>query len=213
MPPAVTTSSPTLSSFSISATRRCCWRCGRMSRKYMKTNIARRMRKKPLPTRNLLAWHCGGFLEAVERRRLVCVELAPLDRRPRSGCQVEQKSNVVLGQKYQAEELLLVDQMAYVSTAEPAAGRAGAVLVERARIAREAGVAEIEATFPRERGARPPEACREDAVEHVDPAGDDLEDAGRVADAHEVAGASACGGGGRPRRRVEDEGAPPPPPP
>src|SRR5919201_3587515 len=112
MPPAVITSSPTLSSFSMSAIRRCCWRCGRMSRKYMKMNNARRMRKKLPPTRNLLACHRGGSAEPVERRRLVGGELAPLDRRPRSGCQVEQESNVVLGQKYQAEQLLLVDEMA-----------------------------------------------------------------------------------------------------
>src|SRR5919201_294092 len=113
MPPAVMTSSPTLSSLSISWSRRCCWRCGLMIRKYRTANIARRTRKKPLPTRNLLAWR-GGLLEPVERGRLVRGKLAPLDRRPRSGRQVEQESDVVLGQKYQAEQLLLVHQMTQV---------------------------------------------------------------------------------------------------
>jgi hypothetical protein len=61
-------------------------------------------------------------VKTVERRRCVAGELAPLDRRPRSGRQVEQESNVVLGQKYQAQELLLMDQMTQVGPAEAAAG-------------------------------------------------------------------------------------------
>src|SRR6266511_3476064 len=145
MPPAVRTSSPGLRAPSSSACFRCWARCGRISRKYRKANIARRTRKKPLPTRNLLAWRCGGLLEAVEGRRLVRGELTSLDRRPRPSRQVEQESDVVLRQKYQAEELLLVDQMAQVRTAEAATRRTGAILVQRLPVAREPRVSEVQA--------------------------------------------------------------------
>src|SRR5919106_4138807 len=178
MPPAVMTSSPTLSDEISWAWRFCCCRCGRMSRKYMIANIAMRMRKKPLPTDNLLAGHDGRGPEAVERGRLVRGELAPLDRCARPGGQIEQKPNVVLGQKYQAEELLLVDEVAQVGAAEARARRARALLRERPFVAREAGVLEVETALPRERGARASESRREDAVEHVDASLDDLEDAG-----------------------------------
>src|SRR5512132_2192814 len=187
MPPAVRTSSPGLRAPSSSACFRCCARCGRIIRKYRKANIARMTRKKPLPTRNLLAWRCGGLLEAVERRRLERGELISLDRRPRPGRQVEQESDVVLGQKYQAEQLLLLDEVAQVCAAEAAARRTGAILVERLRVARKARVLEVEAAIPGEGGARPAEASGQDAVEHVDSAGDDLQDAGRIADPHAVA--------------------------
>src|SRR5215217_1058503 len=175
MPPAVRTSSPGLRAARISACFRCWARCGRISRKYRKANIARRTRKKPLPTRNLLAWRCGGLLEAVERR-------------PRPSRQVEQESDVVLRQKYQAEELLLVDQMAQVRTAEAATRRTGAILVQRLRLAREPRVSQVQAPLPGERRPRPAEASGQHTVEHVNSAGDDLENACRIPDAHEVAG-------------------------
>src|SRR6266545_8165783 len=187
MPPAVRTSSPGLRAPSISACFRCWARCGRISRKYRKANIARRTRKKPLPTRNLLAWRCGGLLEAVEGRRLVCGELTSLDRRPRLSRQVEQESDVVLGQKYQAEELLLVDEMAQVRPAEAAARRTGAIRVQRLRVAGKTRVFQIQASLPGERRAGPAEASGQHAVEHVDSTGDDLQNACRIPDPHEVA--------------------------
>src|ERR671935_87970 len=104
MPPPVITSSPTLSEPSMCWRVRSRCRCGRMSKKYMKANSARRTRKKPLPTRNLLAEDFGGLVEAVERGRLVRGELSPLDRRPGAGRQIEQKADVVLGQKYQTDQ-------------------------------------------------------------------------------------------------------------
>src|SRR5919198_175877 len=161
MPPPVITSSPTLREPSMCWRVRSRCRCGRMSKKYMKANSARRTRKKPLPTRNLLAEDFGGLVEAVERGRLVRGELSPLDRRPGAGRQIEQKADVVFGQKYQAEQLLLVQQMTEVGP--------------------------VEAALPRERGTRAPQARRQHAIEHVDPALDHLEDAGGIADAHEVA--------------------------
>ena len=87
----------------------------------------------------------------------------------------------------QSEQLLLVDEMTQVCAGEAGAGRAGAILVQRSRIAREAGVVEIEPAVPGVRAAGPAEPRRQDAVEEVDPALDHLEDPLRVADAHEVA--------------------------
>src|SRR3954454_8867301 len=187
MPPVVTTSSPGLIALSISACFRCCARCGRIIRKYRKANIARMTRKKPLPTRNLLAWRCGGLLEAVERRRLERGELISLDRRPRPGRQVEQESDVVLGQKYQAEQLLLLDEVAQVRPAEAGAGAAGAAFVEWTGVAREAGIAHVQAALPGERRACAPQPRGQHAVEYVDAALDDLENPHRVPDPHEVA--------------------------
>src|SRR5919106_4766615 len=93
--------------------------------------------------------------------------------------------------------------MAQVRAREAGARRAGAVLVERPRIAGEARVAEVEAAGPGERGARPRRARRQDAVEHVDAALDDSEDALRVADAHEVAGTVGGQERSRPAGRIE----------
>src|SRR5436190_708106 len=105
------------------------------------------------------------------------------------------------------QQLLLVDQMPEIGAREARARGAGAVLVQRTRIACEACVAEVETALPRERRARPGGAGRKDAVEHVDAALDHLEDALRIADAHEVAGLA-----GREERRgpldgLEHQGA------
>src|SRR5436190_16443116 len=101
------------------------------------------------------------------------------------------------------EDLLLVHEVADVRPAEAGAGRARAAVLQRTLVGREAGVAEVEATFARESAAGTRGTGRQDAVEHVDAAGDDLEHALRVADPHEVAGLllrqKACGFG----RRVE----------
>src|ERR671915_267555 len=206
MPPVVMTSSPTLSWLSMSTCLLCCWRWGRISRKYRIANNARRTNKKLPLTGNLLTWRCG-VLEPVERRRGERSELSPLDRSPRSGRQVEQETNVVLGQKYQAQELLLVDQMPQICPAEAPTGGARTLLVERRGVAREAGVAEVEAALPRQRRAGAPEPRRQHAVEHVDAAGDDLENAYRVADSHEVARPLARQERRRPRDRVEHHSA------
>src|SRR5436309_5576141 len=90
-------------------------------------------------------------------------------------------------QEAQPQELVLVDEVAQVRAREALAGRARTAFVQRARIAGETGVPEVEASLPRERRARPGGARREHAVEHVDAALDHLEDALGVADAHEVA--------------------------
>src|SRR5437867_2523581 len=87
----------------------------------------------------------------------------------------------------QPEDFLLRDEMADVRAAEPRARRAGAPFLERPLVARETGIAEIEPALPRERAPGARGAGREDAVEHVDAARDDLDHALRVADAHEVA--------------------------
>ena len=87
----------------------------------------------------------------------------------------------------QAEQLVLVHEMPDVGAAEPRARRAVAVRVDRLRVAREPRVAEIEAALRRERAAGAGRPRRQDAVEHVDPRLDDLEDPFRVADPHEVA--------------------------
>ena len=68
--------------------------------------------------------------------------------------------------------------------------------VERPRIRAVSRVAQVEPSLPRERRARSRRAGRQHAVEHVDPARDDLEDPFRVADAHEV-----------PRRALGSSGA------
>src|SRR4051794_29451038 len=86
----------------------------------------------------------------------------------------------------EAENLLLIDEMADVRAAEARARRAAAMLVEWAWIARELRVAEIEPSLPRQRAAGARRARRQNAVEHVDAARDHLDHALRVADAHEV---------------------------
>ena len=72
-------------------------------------------------------------------------------------------------------------------TAEPAAAETLEPFLERPRVACEAGVLEVEATVGGDRGAGAGGARRQDAVEHVDPAGDHAEDPFRIADPHEVA--------------------------
>src|SRR5258708_6209407 len=87
----------------------------------------------------------------------------------------------------QAEELLLVDQVAQVGAREARARGARAALVEWARIAGKAGIPKVEPALPGQSGAGARGASRQHTVEHVDPALDHLEDAFRVADSHEVA--------------------------
>src|SRR5688572_32025003 len=90
-------------------------------------------------------------------------------------------------QQQQPESLTLRDEVADIGTREPLARRAGAFRIERTRVGAERGIAEIEAPLPRERRARTRSPGRQNAVEHVDAAGDDLEDPLGIADTHEVA--------------------------
>src|SRR5581483_11718048 len=104
------------------------------------------------------------------------------------------------------EDLLLVDEMPDVRAGERPARRACAALVEGPGVAREAGVPEVEPPLPRERAARAGRTGRQDAVEHVDAAGDHLDHAFGIADAHEVARLldrepGGGGAGGREHRR------------
>src|SRR6188472_3986763 len=101
------------------------------------------------------------------------------------------------------ENLLLVEEVAHVRAREPRAGRAAAALLERPPVARELAGLDVQLALPGERAAGPRVPRRQDAVEHVDPALDHLEDADGVADPHEVARPVAWEQPGRPRRRVE----------
>ena len=91
------------------------------------------------------------------------------------------------GEQAVAEQLLLVHEMTHEGAGEPGARRAAAAFLERPRVAREAGVAQVEPPPSRERRACAGRPRRKDAVEHVDPACDHLEDPLGVAEAHEVA--------------------------
>src|SRR5205807_8935927 len=105
--------------------------------------------------------------------------------------QIEEESLIVQAQEAVAEQLLLVDQMANVGAREAGARRTGAALLQRRRVARKAGVLEVQPARPGQSRAGSSEPRRQHAVEHVDPALDHLEHALRVADAYEVAGAVA----------------------
>src|SRR4051812_35195659 len=100
--------------------------------------------------------------------------------------------------------------MADVRAGEARTGRAFAALLQRAFVAGEARVAEVESALPRSRAAGTAETRGQHAVEHVDAGADHAQDALGVADAHEVARASSrqkTGGGGR---HAEHQLAPPP---
>src|SRR5438552_12516622 len=125
--------------------------------------------------------------EPGERVRAPRCEGAALDRLPRGGDEIEQEAEIMQAQQPEPENLLLVDEMADVRAAEAYARRAGTAVVERARVTREVRVAHVQSSRPRQRAAGTRGACREDAVEHVDSTRDHLDDAFRVADAHEVA--------------------------
>ena len=119
-----------------------------------------------------------------------------LDRRARAGRQLEDEAQIVERQQPQPEDLLLVDEVTDVRAREAPAGGARAVLVERPRVAGEAGVPEVQPARPSECAAGARRAGRQDAVEHVDArARSTLEDPLRVADAHEVARSSAGSSG------------------
>ena len=141
------------------------------------------IRKKPKPPFRC-STGCRVRRESASFRQLSNRRVrSPVARRD----EIEQEAQIMQAQEAQPENLLLVDEMADVRAAERRARRAVAALVERPRVAGEAGVPEVEAPLPRERAAGARGARRQDAVEHVDAARDHLEHALRVADAHEVA--------------------------
>src|SRR5688572_12575586 len=89
-----------------------------------------------------------GLGEPLQGRDLERVEVAALDGGPRPSGQVEEEADVVLGEEHEAEDLLLVDQMAQVGAGEAGARPARAVLLKRAGIPGEAGVSQVQPTLP-----------------------------------------------------------------
>ena len=90
-------------------------------------------------------------------------------------------------QEPQPENLVLRDEVPNVRAREPGAGGTSASVLERPRVAGEAGVPEADPPARDERGARTRGAGWQHAIEQVDAPPDDLEDALGVADAHEIA--------------------------
>src|SRR5205085_10126824 len=119
--------------------------------------------------------------ESLERFVLEGRERPALDRLPCPRGELEQEPEIMQAQEPQAEQLLLVHEVPDVRAAEAGAGRARAVVVERALVAGEARVPQVEPARPGEGASRAGGARGQDAVEHVDPALHDLEDALRIA--------------------------------
>src|SRR5205085_10408541 len=118
----------------------------------------------------------GRRTETLERRRLERTQLAALDRRSRRRRQVENEAEIMQAQQPRAEHFLLVEQVADVRARERLAGGTAAALVQGASVAGKGGVAQVQAARPGDRGAGAAETGRKDAVEHVDPALDHLQD-------------------------------------
>ena len=159
------------------------------------------MMNNPPPSHNLLRARAASRSSTVGPEGL---ELPALDRRP---CVVRSISGrngdyAGSGAASPSSSSWLTRWRTYARREARARGTVAAVL-ERARVAREAGVAEIEATVGGQRRSRPRGTGRQHAVEHVDAAGDHLEDPLRVADPHEVAGLAGRQQRRRPADRVE----------
>src|SRR3954469_3091837 len=142
-----------------------------------------------------------------ERVAAPALERAALDRPARVAHEVYEEAQIMQAQEPDAEDLLLVHEMADVGAAELPAGGAAAMLVERAGVALEPGVPEIEPPLPRQRASRPSRARRQHAVEHVDAFRDDLDDAFGITDPHEVARLAGRQAAGSVARRLEHRGA------
>src|SRR5690606_4153548 len=91
------------------------------------------------------------------------------------------------GREPRAEDLVALLQMAQIGARVVAARVAVAARIDRTRIRTEAAVADIDHAFAREQLAIARVARRNDAVEHVDAAGDGGDEIARRPDAHEVA--------------------------
>src|SRR3954453_14486604 len=91
------------------------------------------------------------------------LERAALDRPARVAHEVDEEAQIMQAQEPDAEDLLLVHEVPDVRTAEAPASGAAAVLVERAGIALEPGVPEVEPPLPCQCAARPCRARRQHA--------------------------------------------------
>src|SRR6266536_3018688 len=105
-------------------------------------------------------------MQALERLRLEGCQLPALDRGTRSGGELEEEAQIVHGEQAQAEQLLLVHEVPYIGAREPGAGGAVTALVERALVAREGRVLEVEAPGGGQRRAGAPHSRGQHAVEH-----------------------------------------------
>src|SRR5436853_6719747 len=93
------------------------------------------------------------------------------------------------GRERRREHLLRLEEVPEVSAREAAAGEAVAALLDRPEVLLEARVPQVQASLLLVEDARVPRvAGRHDAVEHVDPARDAVEDVPGRPYAHEVSG-------------------------
>src|SRR5512132_452337 len=173
MPPTVRTSSPGSTVSIMRCCSACFCRCGRIRSSHSKANMAT-IRISDATKSLLVLLGAGG--EPRERPGPVRPEVTSLDRLPRARGQPQYEPQIMQAEQPRSEELLLVGEVPDVRTAETRACRAGAVVLEWPRVTREARVAQVE---PAGRGEGRPgarRAGRKHAVEHVDAAGDHLED-------------------------------------
>ena len=94
---------------------------------------------------------------------------------------------IVKRYKAQAKYLLGLDQMAQVAASKLATGGTRTAFFDRALLQGELGVLQVERAVGGKGGAVARQASREDAIKHVDAAGDQLEQLRWRAEAHRVA--------------------------
>lgn len=107
-------------------------------------------------------------------------------------------AEVVVGGESVAEEFVVAEEVVEVGEAELLAGEAVAGGVDGLVAFSVGGVADVEPAVVGEEGAVTAEPGGEDAIEHVDAAGDAFDEVFGAADAHEVAGpvdGELCEGG------------------
>ena len=92
------------------------------------------------------------------------------------------------GEQRRAQHLFGVDEVPDIGAREARARPTGARLVERAEVAREAGVSHVQAPLTREGRPQTRGSGGKHAVEHVDAQPDRFEHGGRAAYPHQVAG-------------------------
>lgn len=102
--------------------------------------------------------------------------------------EVEVEVEVVDGDKPESEDFLCFNEVAEVGAGEVAAGVAFATGFDGGGVFGEGGVFEVQSAGGGEGGAVAGEASGEDAVEHVNAAGDYFDDLWRGAEAHGIAG-------------------------
>src|SRR4051794_14042315 len=98
--------------------------------------------------------------QAGERVPAPALERAALDCPARVAHEVDEEAQIMQAEEADAEDLLLVHQVPDVGAAEAPAGGAAAVLVERAGVALETGIPEVEPSLPRQRASRSRRARR-----------------------------------------------------